>query len=176
MILLPMHVLQVLRREMSDLSIKLEKMIQHQPGIKARKLAKDLGLKTCDINKVLYGELSQKLVQDETYQWYPVGYDKNKDITFKPKKVVNKVASIRGSSPFTLNKSNESIELIYNKSHPFFHDIYQLQDAAGRKALDMVFSSFSMVMDDFYDQSELFEDVVDAWGAALSRKIALCEL
>ena len=85
MILLPMHVLQVLRREMSDLSIKLEKMIQHQPGIKARKLAKDLGLKTCDINKVLYGELSQKLVQDETYQWYPVGYDKNKDITFKQK-------------------------------------------------------------------------------------------
>lgn len=154
---------------MEDLAHKIEKMVCQKPGVKARQLATTLSIKPKEVNSILYGPLKDKVIQDEAFKWYPVGYDKEVGSQFKPKKTSNKVSHIRGHSPFQLNKSNESIEIIYNKAHPFFSKTYNDLDEKGQAAVDVVFSSLSNVMYTNYDQADFFEDMIEDWGVSLSR-------
>ena len=49
---------------------KIIQIITEKPGLKAKEIAKLLGLKKKEVNSALYGTLNSKLVRDDFYHWW----------------------------------------------------------------------------------------------------------
>lgn len=48
-------------------------LLNKTPGLKAKDIARELGLEKRDVNSALYGRLKTQLTQDKEYRWWPKG-------------------------------------------------------------------------------------------------------
>ncbi len=65
---------------MSDLAHQVAAIVAENPGLRAREIAKRLGVDRKIVNACLYGELKANFRQDNRYCWYPIGHPDVDDI------------------------------------------------------------------------------------------------
>jgi len=103
-------------------NFKIIQTITNKPGLKAKEIARAIGLHRKQVNLALYGELSNDVVKDKDYRWYLKSKvrhsltEKLKEFTpdivselFKNESAVSKVDCFSGISPTSTNK-NDQIE------------------------------------------------------------------
>ena len=59
---------------------KILELLRSSPGLKAKEIARELGLDKRDVNSLLYGKLKSRLAQDKEYRWWPKGARPKSDV------------------------------------------------------------------------------------------------
>lgn len=156
---------------MLDIVKKIESFICNNPGCKASFIASKLELSRKEVNSFIYGELKGKFVQDESFKWYPKGFDLSCDQAVKIRPASHRIGKVRGRSLFVVTETPSGIEIVYNDKHRFFTDCYARIEGESQGIVDLLLKSFSNVIENNYDQEEYFEGVVEEWGIILDRLI-----
>ena len=156
---------------MDELDKKIELAVRHQPGKKAFEISRELKLSRKVVNSFLYGSLKGKCIRDNEYKWYPKGFSVPEASETVLIDTVITSSKIRGKSLFLINPCAKPLVLTYNSEHPFFSSVYSKLDANGRNAVDLLFESLSILIEQEYSQDDIFEDIVHQWGQIVYKKI-----
>lgn len=68
---------------------RIIQLVSQQPGLRAKQIAKLLGLQKKDVNSALHGTLRSQVVQDESYGWWI----KDQSIKAPPQEIMQEVGA-----------------------------------------------------------------------------------